>query len=748
MWWIERTAFSLLLALPLHAQQALAPGEGLAVSGLGSFGEAQREAPMGSLAKLVWLGSEGREWARRGVRFTCRGSLGGVPCWNREGHGEVDLPRAARESCNLAFLAWARESLARGSAASGPDAAAARLETRFRPFLGPRMPHPFQGLGAAWIGDGDLLRTTPEAFLRWLQDPAQADLLAQCRELLPGEIPGGTWWVKTGTAPVPSEPGATSAWAAGGDGTTLAVLHLPRGRGKAEGLARFKDVLGELTQAKLLSPSSPSSLFKQELNRDEGDVVWLGDPEAQSLLEAPLRSALKSTASFGSWPTAPWRIHLHEEAATFEKATGAPPSRAAAWVGDTLHLRPWIRLKRRDLGALLRHEMAHRRLLAKGLPRWEEEARCLWAEGHVRPPDPRPRPSPELRARWDRALAAGSTRDQAWAYASLRAWLAGKVLPGPPPAKATPREDGWRKEALVDERAVTIRWPENRLPRKLVVNGEPRRWAPGKVHAFRGEVRFGNGPIPFLLGEVTLRGTAQGWSLRWTTTRDTWVAAASVGELSEDSPFEARRALAALLRRWIQGRPKGRHGDGTLCPLTHCAVVRGMPSADTRAAAASAPVLKLPSRACFFTGSTGGRRLSPREVWGEPFDSAPPAEAVEEDRWVRWTRTFTPAQVARLKVMVRPGARRGQLTLHLGPSGPYPVESLRLAAGRTWGWTIWPSNAVTATPLPDGSLRLDGQGWGHNAGLDLALAAHQAAQGLKAEGILRRAFGAECVPGL
>lgn len=472
--------------------------------------------------------------------------------------------------------------------------------------------------------------------------------------------------------------------------------------------------------------------------------AWVGDGEAQIRLEAAMQGALASTEAFGPWPAGPWRVHLHEEASTFERLTGAPPQRAAIWVGDTLHLRPWDQVRRRDLGAVLRHELVHRRLKGAGVRRWEEEARCLWAEGHTHLPEPRPRPSEGLQTRWDRALASGTTREQAWTYAALRAWLRGERIPEPPQRRRA-SESGWRKGALSLAERVVVRWPENRLPRRLEVNGVVQAWRRGAVHRYEGGVRFGNGPISRLEGAVELRGTAAGWSLRWATTPEAWIAAASVGELQEDAPFEARRALAALLRQWLKGHPKGHHGDGTLCPLTHCAVVRGVASPETLRAANTAPPLNLRPRACFFTGSTGGHRLSPREAWGEPFDEAPPSETVRGDRWAVWTRTLTAARVARLKALVQPGLRQGQKGLMLGPSGPYAVESLRLAAGRAWGWTIWPSNAVEAELQADGSLRVHGWGWGHNVGLDLALARHQAAQGMMAEEILRRAFGADAV---
>ena len=99
-----------------------------------------------------------------------------------------------------------------------------------------------------WVGDGTLLRISPEAMLQWLLDPNQELLLRQCRRLLLSnyaeQFKDNAWWMKTGTAPVISDPGSTSAWVVGSNGRVIAVLHLPQGRGKAEGLARFQALMG------------------------------------------------------------------------------------------------------------------------------------------------------------------------------------------------------------------------------------------------------------------------------------------------------------------------------------------------------------------------------------------------------------------------------------------------------------------------------------------------------------------------
>ena len=204
-------------------------------------GEAAKEAPMGSLAKLVWVRLAGEAWARDGRRFHCTGYWQGHPCWNRDGHGEVDFGSALRASCNLAFLAWAEATVAEWKRAMGESAARAKLEAAFKPFLGDRLPpgDKLPELGPAWIGDGDLLRASPGAFAAWLGGPEQAGLRALCARELQDDQRAG-WWIKSGTGPVVADPGATEAWAAGGDGARVFVIHLDRGHGKVEGLAAFR----------------------------------------------------------------------------------------------------------------------------------------------------------------------------------------------------------------------------------------------------------------------------------------------------------------------------------------------------------------------------------------------------------------------------------------------------------------------------------------------------------------------------
>ena len=248
----------LVLAVLGSAQTAfvpkLEPGEGLAVAGPDGvaqlYGEVKKEWPMGSIAKLVWLRLEGDDWASQDLVYKCTGQMGPYHCWLPKGHGKVDLAKATQESCNLAYLTWAQMSVDRWKREIGEGAGRARFEETFGPFLGDRLP-PGDTLPAMtpdWVGAGTLLRTSPEAMLHWLLDPSQELLLHRCRRLLLSafteQFKDHAWWMKTGTAAVLSDPSATSAWVVGSNGPVIAVLHLPRGRGKGEGLARFREVMG------------------------------------------------------------------------------------------------------------------------------------------------------------------------------------------------------------------------------------------------------------------------------------------------------------------------------------------------------------------------------------------------------------------------------------------------------------------------------------------------------------------------
>lgn len=267
MWNLRLLLTAPLTALLLAAQPApapmalpvpvLQPGEGLALTmGDGevhTYGEAQQVAPMGSLALLVWMRLEGADWDGQNVQFKCPGTSGPLACTKRAGHGKVNLGRALAEDCHLAFLDWIAKAQVGWKADYGEAAARARMEEVFAPFLGRRLPpgEALPPLTGAWLGEGDLLRTSPEAFLRWLMEPEQAGVLTFGRRYLAGfwvdfrNLMGKEdWWFKTGTGALPGDPPATGAWVAGGRGMALVVLYLPHGRGNEEGMARMRQILG------------------------------------------------------------------------------------------------------------------------------------------------------------------------------------------------------------------------------------------------------------------------------------------------------------------------------------------------------------------------------------------------------------------------------------------------------------------------------------------------------------------------
>ena len=255
LWFV--TAVSLFAQAPAVAPKpaapVLLPGEGLAAAGpdgvIQTYGDATRETPLGGLAKLLWMRLEGDEWAAMGVEFKCTGTWNGHRCWLGKGHGRVDLGKALQGDCNLAFLAWVQMSAERARRFYGEGVARVRLDEVFSPFVGNRLKpgDTLPAFGPEWLGDGDLLRASPQTMLEWMLDPHQEETLGRCRRHLQGfigsMIRGTTWWAMIGTAPVPGAPGETCTWVAGSNGHVTCVLRLPLGQGRVEGLARFRALM-------------------------------------------------------------------------------------------------------------------------------------------------------------------------------------------------------------------------------------------------------------------------------------------------------------------------------------------------------------------------------------------------------------------------------------------------------------------------------------------------------------------------
>ena len=251
---VSALALAQAAKVPPALTPVLLPGEGLAIAGptglQKGYGESKVEAPMGSLAELLWLRLEGDDWGGRQVAFKCKGEWNGFHCWNPKGHGRVDLAKATSESCNLAFLFWAMQSVEGWKHDYGEGAARLRLELVFKPFLGNRLPagDVLPVITPAWVGEGDLLRTTPEALATWMADQDQEELRNRFKRLMGGAfdgwiIKGAPWWFKTGISKVSGDTTVNTIWVAGSDGESTVVLHLPKGRGPTEGLARMKEIL-------------------------------------------------------------------------------------------------------------------------------------------------------------------------------------------------------------------------------------------------------------------------------------------------------------------------------------------------------------------------------------------------------------------------------------------------------------------------------------------------------------------------
>ncbi len=235
----------------------LKPGEGLALAleatEVRLLGEAKVESPMGGLSKLVWLRLEGADWTSRGFRFRCTGSVPPYVCTTPNGHGRVDVGAALGKDCDLAFLAWTADSRRRWLEEYTEAPARLRLLEAFAPFLGGRLPAGdlLPVFSPAWVGQGDLLRTSPEALLRWLTAPGNEEVITFGKRYLAGywvefrELMGTEgWWFMATTVLHPGVPSEASGWVVGGRGSLVAVLHIPKGRGEVEGLRRFRALLG------------------------------------------------------------------------------------------------------------------------------------------------------------------------------------------------------------------------------------------------------------------------------------------------------------------------------------------------------------------------------------------------------------------------------------------------------------------------------------------------------------------------
>jgi hypothetical protein len=237
---------------PAPPPPALLPGEALVLAGpdreVFRYGDAATESPMGTLSQLLWVRLEGDAWASEALDFKCRGTVGPFTCSEAKGHGRVDLAGALQRGCTLSFMAWSRMSLARWADLYGEGAARARMLEVFQPFLGWRMPagggQDVPELTPAWFGEGDMLRTSPDALLNWLIDPAQEEVVRLYRRLLLSfydeTFKENAWWFAVAA---PGAPATAQGWAVGGNGVVVVVLRLPPGTTRDQARTRFQTIM-------------------------------------------------------------------------------------------------------------------------------------------------------------------------------------------------------------------------------------------------------------------------------------------------------------------------------------------------------------------------------------------------------------------------------------------------------------------------------------------------------------------------
>lgn len=244
------------------AQQGprLLEGETLAVAlpdgNVKSYGTDQTLTPMAGLAKFLWLRLEGDEWGAMGVQFKCKGEEASAQCHlvkdrkgRVKGHGRLDLAQALQSDCDEAFLAWTRMSTLRALRIYGEGAQQARMAEVFGTFYKGKGLAGELGLpGMEWLGQGQDLQTHPAHFLAWFIAPQQEELTNRCRKLLLGFFGSLAreqgWWYFPTEVRARESGQIEGTWVLGTNGQISALLRLPKGKNREEGLSRFKTVLG------------------------------------------------------------------------------------------------------------------------------------------------------------------------------------------------------------------------------------------------------------------------------------------------------------------------------------------------------------------------------------------------------------------------------------------------------------------------------------------------------------------------
>ena len=235
---------SFVAAAPASAQAPqLKPGEAFltldAEGKLHGWGDTKTPRPLGEMAKFAWLKIAGADWASLDVYWDCKNPA----CLPPKGHGRVDLKKAFREDCDDAFLFWANWERKDWVEHQGEEITRMQLVTTFAPFLGNRLPKegPLPEFTPEWIGRGDLLQATPEAFLAWIGTPENQGVLTMSRQFLAGffavTFDTKKWWFKPGVC-------SQGTWVLAGDGQSEALLFISMPELAKDAVQRMKEIMG------------------------------------------------------------------------------------------------------------------------------------------------------------------------------------------------------------------------------------------------------------------------------------------------------------------------------------------------------------------------------------------------------------------------------------------------------------------------------------------------------------------------
>jgi stage II sporulation protein D len=357
--------------------------------------------------------------------------------------------------------------------------------------------------------------------------------------------------------------------------------------------------------------------------------------------------------------------------------------------------------------------------------------------------------------------------------AAALAQAAGQVVP-----RSTLRVGLW---TLWHDRELTLT-PLAGATVRVCQNCAPQRLMPSTVRVGRdGLVWAADGQSGHATTELRLAGlfrlSAHGESLMFsdplrvserkgalelvaTLAVERYVELAVAAESGPADSLESRKALAVVARSFALDSSHG-HTGFDVCDSTHCQWVRWRSTAEAHEAALATAGESLwlhgHRTGAYFHQNCGGRTASAAELWpgrgGEGALISQPDPYCQRVESSEWSATLTRAQLTQALAaagLVAPGwktlvvAERGSsgrvMQLQLDRQR-IPVESFRMAVGRSLGWNQVRSDWFEIAPEGDGYL-LHGRGSGHGVGLCQAGAAEMAREGRGYREILTQYFPA------